>query len=736
VSSQSPPAGTIVPGYSAVVTVTVTDLCGNASHCVVHVAGQDKTGPVVTCPASMTVTNCTVPCVPVTATDNCCPQGSLRITQSPPCGTQIGPGINTITVTVTDCNGNSTTKVVHLVITGPQSFLANLFNTGVNSTHALLADDVVDTHYLLPASAVPAGMPSDYHNNSVAVSPICHSSGGVGCAWLNTYVSFLCYVYTPWDLTSPLSKWIAPDYTNNGCCPAGGYTYTLNFTLPPSLNPATASISGRWAADNQALMYLNGNLIPVGSTFGFSAWTPFTIPAGSGFNPTANTLKFIVTNLQSFTGLRVEFTNAFANCSTCAPPVMRFPVGQAWPLGSTATFSVNPGGTPPMSYQWYDNNVPLAGANSSSLSIHPVTFSSAGLYSVVISNPCGVVTDYFQLYVTMPLPWPNGWWNVAVPASPLAAAVGPDLNLVGSSFATNYSITAGTTDDLGLPSPGGDIVNAMHVTPLPPDTSIQVPPIAPPGSNSVNSYTVIMDLYEPDTSFGTSSTLFQSVVCCLGSGGQDGVALTLDGTNNLHITGSSGGVPFDAVSTAPLPVDAWNRLALVVDNPQDGAPASLSAYLNGQILIPYIPCPCCLLPLSGTAINWSKGPPTLLSVQSNAVSPNAEFYVSSIQFHAIAMTPQMIAGLGSPDNGPTSANNTSVGPQPVLSATLSNGVVNLTWPSSPYVLQETTDLTSGIWVDSTLSFTESQVGSGVVINAVANPATEGPSKFYRLIFRP
>jgi hypothetical protein len=72
----------------------------------------------------------------------------------------------------------------------------------------------------------------------------------------------------------------------------------------------------------------------------------------------------------------------------------------------------------------------------------------------------------------------------------------------------------------------------------------------------------------------------------------------------------------------------------------------------------------------------------------------------------------------------------------VLSATLSNGVVNLTWTGSPYVLQETTDLTSGTWVNSTLSFTESPVSGGVVTTAVANPGTEGPRKFYRLIFRP
>jgi hypothetical protein len=112
------------------------------------------------------------------------------------------------------------------------------------------------------------------------------------------------------------------------------------------------------------------------------------------------------------------------------------------------------------------------------------------------------------------------------------------------------------------------------------------------------------------------------------------------------------------------------------------------------------------------------------------------FYVSSIQFHAVAMTPQMIAGIGSPDIGPAPANDTSVGPQPMLMATLSNGIVNLTWTGSPYVLQETTDLTSGIWSSSTLSFTETQVGGGVVTSAVASPATEGSRKLYRLIFRP
>ena len=84
--------------------------------------------------------------------------------------------------------------------------------------------------------------------------------------------------------------------------------------------------------------------------------------------------------------------------------------------------------------------------------------------------------------------------------------------------------------------------------------SIQVPLIAPSGSNSDHSYTLIMDIYEPDTSLGTPSTLFQSIACCvsnLSSAGQDGVALTLDASNYLHVSGSSGGVPFDTAAAIP-----------------------------------------------------------------------------------------------------------------------------------------------------------------------------------------
>jgi hypothetical protein len=734
VYTQSPRAGTVLPlgQDNQLVTVTVTDLCTNSSHCYVEVIGMPP-GPVVIWPANAIVTNCVVPCVVPQVTDPCCPAGSWKITQRPACGAAIAPGINTVTVTVTDCHGKSATKVIPLVITGSGSFLANLFDTGVSSTRAPLADDTVDPHYTLSVGNVPAGMPSDYHGNAVAVSATCHVTDSI-CAW---YKPVCGYVYTPWDLNSPYSKWIAPDYTNNGCCPAGSYFYTLDFTLPGGFIPSTASISGRWAADDAAGMYLNG-VAPankVASTVKYNQWTGFTIPPGQ-ITAGNNKFYFVVTNLEYFTGLRVEFTNAFANCYTCAPPsIISITTGHVVPQGGVAALSVAAAGTPPFSYQWYWNSQMLpnggaySGVHTANLLINPVNYANAGLYAVVISNPCGSVTGKVRLAVSPGRTWPWGWWNVAQLDAPLAASIGPALNLVASGFATNYSITAGMTEDFGLPNPGGQIVNVMHVAPLSADASIQVPLIAPAGSNSVNSYTVIMDLYEPDTSLGTPSTLFQSRGCCVGSG-QDGVTLALDAQNYLHLAGFAAGVPFDAASAAPLPVDAWDRVALVVNDPQDGVGVDMALYLNGQ--------PVTNLTVStstGLPINWSDSPPTLLSVEASAGSPNGEFYVSSIQFHAVAFAAQTIAGIGSVDD-PIPANDTSVGPQPVLAVTASSGNVSFTWTGSPYVLQEATSLTSGVWEDSALSFNQSVVNGAVLTTAVANPATEGPTKFYRLIFRP
>ena len=61
--------------------------------------------------------------------------------------------------------------------------------------------------------------------------------------------------------------------------------------------------------------------------------------------------------------------------------------------GKTATLSVQAWGTEPLSYQWFKNGVALQNATNQTLTFASIQATNAGLYSVVVSNPLGSVTN-------------------------------------------------------------------------------------------------------------------------------------------------------------------------------------------------------------------------------------------------------------------------------------------------------------------------------------------------------
>lgn len=110
---QSPISGTSINGM-VTITMTGTDETGNDGTCTFNVTPIDTISPTITCPANSTVntnSGCTYVLPDVTASavamDNCTPQGSLIITQSPVSGTALNTGINTIILTVEDGAGNT-----------------------------------------------------------------------------------------------------------------------------------------------------------------------------------------------------------------------------------------------------------------------------------------------------------------------------------------------------------------------------------------------------------------------------------------------------------------------------------------------------------------------------------------------------------------------------------------------------------------------------------------------------
>jgi hypothetical protein len=175
-------------------------------------------------------------------------------------------------------------------------------------------------------------------------------------------------------------------------------------------------------------------------------------------------------------------------------------------------------------------------------------------------------------------------------------------------------------------------------------------------------------------------------------------------------------------------------VALAVENStmdmdMDSGMVTLTLFLNG-------------MNDGGTSFNAAPG---TLAFNSSSVatvfsSPEGtadQSFVSSIQLHDMALDSDTMASIGSPGNGPIPASSPVVGKPPVLSGSVLNGILNISWSGSAYRLQETSNLTSGVWVDSALPFDETMDASGMMTTtAHANPTTEGKAKFYRLLNTP
>src|SRR6185369_401552 len=69
------------------------------------------------------------------------------------------------------------------------------------------------------------------------------------------------------------------------------------------------------------------------------------------------------------------------------------PASQTGCPGVSVTFTVVPGGTPPLGYQWRKAGVNIGGATSTNYTVNSITASDAGNYDVVITNACGSVTS-------------------------------------------------------------------------------------------------------------------------------------------------------------------------------------------------------------------------------------------------------------------------------------------------------------------------------------------------------
>jgi len=100
-------------------------------------------------------------------------------------------------------------------------------------------------------------------------------------------------------------------------------------------------------------------------------------------------------------------TSAVATLTvTIVPPsIIAQPTNQTVGIGQSATFYVIATGTPPLSYQWFFNNMPLEDQTNTTLLLEAAQPENAGNYHVVVTNIAGAVTSAVAvLTVTGPTP--------------------------------------------------------------------------------------------------------------------------------------------------------------------------------------------------------------------------------------------------------------------------------------------------------------------------------------------
>ena len=138
----------------------------------------------------------------------------------------------------------------------------------------------------------------------------------------------------------------------------------------------TVAVSG---TEPLSYQWMKGGLLIIGAT-----------------NPSLNVPDVSPASVDSYT---VKITNAYGSVTSAAaridlatPPAIAVqPQDKVVVAGATASLSVSATGTAPLTYQWYKDGVSVPTGTSATYSLVPVTASTAGVYTVTVTNAFGSV---------------------------------------------------------------------------------------------------------------------------------------------------------------------------------------------------------------------------------------------------------------------------------------------------------------------------------------------------------
>jgi hypothetical protein len=350
---------TVTPASTTSYTITVTNGCGSVTS------------------AAATVTVCTPPAItaqPQNLSLTAGQTGTLSVT-----ATGSSPGYQWFQ------NGVAITGATASVLTGPATATASYYVVVSNAcgtvTSATATVTVCNPAAITgqPQSAtITAGQSNTLSVTATDSGTLTYqwSAGGTAIAGATTS-----------SLT--ISPSTTTSYTvtvSNSCGTVTSVPATVTVCSPPAITtqPQSATIT-----DGQSRTL---TVTATGSATLAYQWT------ANGTAIAGATASSLTVTPSATTGYTVTVTNSCgsvtsttATLTVCTVPfITTQPLNKTINSGQSTTLTVGAGGSAPLSYQWYANNVAIAAATSYTVSVSPATTTS---YTVTVTNACGSVTS-------------------------------------------------------------------------------------------------------------------------------------------------------------------------------------------------------------------------------------------------------------------------------------------------------------------------------------------------------
>jgi hypothetical protein len=192
-----------------------------------------------------------------------------------------------------------------------------------------------------------------------------------------------------------------------------------------------------------AALYLNGSLIRSTNLGIFTPQTSYALQVGirksGAFAPAA--FPGVVDELSLYSRVLApeEISSIYATASLgkCSEPqplgILVQPQGATVQESNSVSLSVVAQGTPPIQYQWFFTNAPLAGRTNSVLNLTNVQLAQAGDYFVQVTDATGTVASAVATLIVI---------------QPLAIVVPPQNAMVQAGVSLSLSVTARGTPPL------------------------------------------------------------------------------------------------------------------------------------------------------------------------------------------------------------------------------------------------------------------------------------------------